>query len=96
MSRTVAIVEDDAGIRDNLGALLNGSPGCRCVGACASGEELFYLLDLPFKDGFLCAAGFKLFRDIPLLLKEFWKRQFQLPYAGHANIKPFLHFLPVP
>jgi DNA-binding NarL/FixJ family response regulator len=32
-------VEDDAGIRDNLVALLNGSSGCRCVGACASGEE---------------------------------------------------------
>ena len=46
MSRTVAIVEDDAGIRDNLGALLNGSPGCRCVGACASGEEA--LVQVPF------------------------------------------------
>lgn len=39
MTRTVAIVEDDAGIRDNLVALLSGSPGYRCVGACASAEE---------------------------------------------------------
>jgi DNA-binding NarL/FixJ family response regulator len=39
MTRTVAIVEDDAGIRDNLVALLNGSPGYRCLGACGSAEE---------------------------------------------------------
>lgn len=46
MTRTVAIVEDDAGIREDLVALLNASPGCRCVGACASGEAA--LIDIPF------------------------------------------------
>jgi DNA-binding NarL/FixJ family response regulator len=46
MTRTVAIVEDDAGIREDLVALLNGSPGYRCVGACASGEEA--LIEIPF------------------------------------------------
>jgi len=46
MIRTVAIVEDDAGIREDLVALLNGSPGYRCVGACASGEEA--LIEIPF------------------------------------------------
>ena len=46
MTRTVAIVEDDAGIRDNLVALLNGSRGYRCVGACASGEDA--LVEIPF------------------------------------------------
>ena len=46
MTHTVAIVEDDAGIREDLVALLNGSPGCRCVGACASGEEA--LIEIPF------------------------------------------------
>jgi DNA-binding NarL/FixJ family response regulator len=46
MTRTVAIVEDAAGIREDLVALLNGSPGCRCVGACASGEEA--LIQIPF------------------------------------------------
>jgi DNA-binding NarL/FixJ family response regulator len=45
MSRNVALVEDDAGIRDNLVALLNGSPGFRCVGACPTGEEA--LLEIP-------------------------------------------------
>lgn len=45
MSRTIAIIEDDAGIRDNLVALLNASPGYRCVAACASGEEA--LADVP-------------------------------------------------
>ena len=46
MTHTVAIVEDDAGIREDLIALLNGSPGCRFVGACASGEKA--LIDIPF------------------------------------------------
>ena len=46
MTRTVAIVEDDMGIREDLVALLNGNPGCRCVGACASGEEA--LIQIPF------------------------------------------------
>jgi DNA-binding NarL/FixJ family response regulator len=46
MTRSVAIVEDDAGIREDLIALLNGSSGCRCVGACASGEEA--VVQIPF------------------------------------------------
>jgi DNA-binding NarL/FixJ family response regulator len=45
MIHTVAIVEDDAGIREDLVALLNGSPGCRCVGACVAGEEA--LIEIP-------------------------------------------------
>jgi DNA-binding NarL/FixJ family response regulator len=45
MTRTVAIVEDDAGIRDNLQALLNGSPGYRCTCVCESGERA--LVDIP-------------------------------------------------
>jgi DNA-binding NarL/FixJ family response regulator len=39
MRRTLAVVEDDAGTRDKLVALLNASPGYHCLGACASGEE---------------------------------------------------------
>lgn len=46
MTRTVAIVEDDTGIREDLVALLNASPGFRCVGACAAGEEA--LVQIPF------------------------------------------------
>ena len=46
MTRSVAIVEDDAGIREDLVALLNGSPGYRCVGMCASGEEA--MIQIPF------------------------------------------------
>jgi DNA-binding NarL/FixJ family response regulator len=45
MTRNVAIVEDDAGIRDNLKVLLNGSPGYRCVCVCSSGENA--LVDIP-------------------------------------------------
>lgn len=36
---TVAIVEDDQGIRETLVRLLDGTPGFRCVGAFATGEE---------------------------------------------------------
>ena len=46
MIRKTAIVEDDAGIRDELVALLNTSPGYRCVGACSSAEKA--LVDIPF------------------------------------------------
>jgi DNA-binding NarL/FixJ family response regulator len=46
MTHTIAVVDDDAGIREDLVALLNGSPGCRCVGACATGEDA--LIQIPF------------------------------------------------
>ena len=36
---TVAIVEDDQGIRETLVRLLDGAPGFRCAGAFATGEE---------------------------------------------------------
>ena len=36
---TVALVEDDAGIRENLARLIDGAPGFRCVGVFATGEE---------------------------------------------------------
>lgn len=71
MPRRVAIVEDDAGIRDNFVALLNASPGYHCVGACASGEEALaqvppwkpdvVLMDinLPRMSGIECVARLK-------------------------------------
>jgi DNA-binding NarL/FixJ family response regulator len=71
MTHTVAIVEDDAGIREDLVALLNGSPGCRCLGACGSGEEAMVqiphwrpevvLMDinLPRMSGIECVARLK-------------------------------------
>lgn len=34
----VALVEDNDGLRESLGVLLNGSPGFRCAGAFASAE----------------------------------------------------------
>src|SRR5689334_22406877 len=36
---TVAIIEDQKDIRAGLQVLIKGSPGFRCVGACASIEE---------------------------------------------------------
>ena len=80
MTRTVALVEDDAGIRDNMVALLNGSAGYRCVGACASGEEAIaqiphlrpdvVLMDinLPRMSGIECVARLKARRSELLVL----------------------------
>eukprot|EP01031_Cornospumella_fuschlensis_P010912 gene10912-13349_t len=80
MTRTVALVEDDAGIRDNMVALLNGSVGYRCVGACASGEEAIaqiphwrpdvVLMDinLPRMSGIECVARLKARRAELLVL----------------------------
>lgn len=71
MPRNVVIVEDDAGIRDHLVALLDASPGYQCVGACASGEEALaqiphwrpdvVLMDinLPRMSGIECVARLK-------------------------------------
>jgi len=71
MTRNVALVEDDAGIRDNLVALLNGSPGYRCAGACGSAEVALaqiphwkpdvVLMDinLPRMSGIECVARLK-------------------------------------
>jgi len=35
---SVALVEDNAGLRESLGVLLEGTPGFRCAGACGSAE----------------------------------------------------------
>jgi DNA-binding NarL/FixJ family response regulator len=43
---TVAIVEDDQGIRETLGRLLEGTPGFRCVGSFATAEEALQRLPL--------------------------------------------------
>ena len=39
MARSVMVVEDDRGLREQLVKILNSVAGIRCVGACASGEE---------------------------------------------------------
>jgi len=39
MPITISIVEDNAGTRESLAALLNDSPAVRCLSAFASGEE---------------------------------------------------------
>lgn len=71
MTRNIAIVEDDAGTRDNLAALLNASPGYRCIGACSSAEEarvqiphwrpdvVLMDINLPRMSGIECVARLK-------------------------------------
>lgn len=41
---SVAIVEDNAGVRRSLELLLNESPGFRCLCACSTGEEALKLI----------------------------------------------------
>ena len=39
MKKSVAVVEDDQGLRDQIVEILNAAPDIKCVGAFASGEE---------------------------------------------------------
>jgi len=68
MSVRVAIVEDDAAVRENLAALINGVSGYCCVACCATAEEAWrrlpgavpevVLMDihLPGRSGIECVA----------------------------------------
>jgi DNA-binding NarL/FixJ family response regulator len=72
---TVAIVEDDAGIRRSLEWLLKSSTEFSCVAACKNGEEALRLLpkaapqvilmdiNLPDRSGIECTARLK--EDLP-------------------------------
>jgi DNA-binding NarL/FixJ family response regulator len=50
MAKTVIVVEDDRGLRDQLVKILNSAPGVRCVGACISGEDAVRLVPLKKPD----------------------------------------------
>lgn len=64
----VALVEDDATVRENLARLLDGTPGCSCVAGCGSVEEALRVLPgvrpavvlmdihLPGRSGIDCVA----------------------------------------
>jgi DNA-binding NarL/FixJ family response regulator len=72
VNKTVALVEDDSGLRDQLTQILNSVPDIRCVGAYSSGEKALeqiparppdvVLMDiqLPGISGIECAARLKL------------------------------------
>jgi DNA-binding NarL/FixJ family response regulator len=77
MSRSVIVVEDDNGLREQLVKILNSAPGIRCVGACPSAEEALrvipvrkpdvVLMDirLPGMSGIDCVATLK--QSLPAL-----------------------------
>jgi DNA-binding NarL/FixJ family response regulator len=44
MARSVVVVEDDSGLREQLVKILNVGTGIRCVGACASAEDALRLI----------------------------------------------------
>jgi DNA-binding NarL/FixJ family response regulator len=72
---TVALVEDNPGLRRSLETMLNRAPGIQCVGAFADGEQALRELpalrprvvmmdiNLPGMDGVQCVAH--LSRDLP-------------------------------
>jgi DNA-binding NarL/FixJ family response regulator len=71
MNKTVVLVEDDRGLREQLTQILNSAPDIRCVGAFASAEEALQqlparcpdvvLMDikLPGMSGIECVARLK-------------------------------------
>ena len=44
MTKSVIVVEDDRGLREQLVKILNSALGIRCVGACISGEDAVRLV----------------------------------------------------
>lgn len=44
MVRSVIVVEDDRGLREQLVKILNSAPGIRCIGACPSAEDALQLI----------------------------------------------------
>jgi DNA-binding NarL/FixJ family response regulator len=78
---TIAIVEDNAGVRQNLQRLIDARPGLRCLCACDSGEEalrqiprlrpevLLMDLHLPNLSGTECTARLKeLLPDLQIII----------------------------
>ncbi len=71
MAIAVSIVEDNQGTRDGLKALLNRTPGLRCAGTHATGEDALRLIpgenpdvvlvdiNLPGINGIECVGGLK-------------------------------------
>jgi len=71
MAKSVVVVEDVSGLREQLVKILNSSQGIRCVGACASAEDALrvipakkpdvVLMDirLPGMSGIECVAELK-------------------------------------
>jgi|ERR1043166_9192842 DNA-binding NarL/FixJ family response regulator len=39
MAKSVIVVEDDRGLREQLVKILNSGPAIRCIGACSSAED---------------------------------------------------------
>jgi DNA-binding NarL/FixJ family response regulator len=71
MAKSVIVVEDDSGLREQLVKILNSAPGIRCVGACPSAEDALRLIParkpdvvlmdirLPAMSGIDCVAALK-------------------------------------
>lgn len=107
MARSVIVVEDDAGLREQLVKILNSAPRIRCVGACASAEEALeviparkpdvVLMDirLPASSGIECVAALKqILPNLPILMLTVYEDSesiFRALKAG-AQTSPGEHF----
>jgi len=94
----VAIVEDNASVREGLAGILNGSPGFNCVCACGSAEEALRQLpasppevvlmdiNLPRRSGIDCVRQLRgqmpLVQVIMLTIEEDSDRVFESLAAG--------------
>lgn len=94
----VALVEDNASVRDGLAALISGSPGFTCVGACRSAEEALQRLpdlhpevilmdiNLPRLSGIECTRSLKermpAAHVVMLTIEEDSQRVFESLQAG--------------
>jgi len=50
MAKSVIVVEDDRGLREQLVTILNSAPGIRCIGACPSAEDALRLVPVKHPD----------------------------------------------
>jgi DNA-binding NarL/FixJ family response regulator len=57
MAKSVIVVEDDRGLREQLVKIMKSAPGIRCVGACPSGEEALRLVPVKKPDVVLMDIG---------------------------------------
>ena len=80
MTKSVVVVEDDRGLREQIVAILRSAPDIKCIGAYSNGEEALskipalnpdvVLMDigLPGMSGIECVAQLKKLNSAPQII----------------------------
>jgi DNA-binding NarL/FixJ family response regulator len=81
MAKSVIVVEDDRGLREQLVKILNSGPAIRCIGACSSAEDALRLIPekrpdvvlmdirLPGMSGIECVVELRqVLRDLQIIM----------------------------